>query len=616
MKTGALKLVATFAVYVLIFAILRMAFIAVHTEIFGSFGLGNLLDAIIHGIPMDCSVAAYLTAFPALIYIVESIIGSKRWTTSTVKIWFAISAILIAFVAVLDCALYTYWGFRLDTTPFFYFATSPSVSLASANFTEIIACLIAFIAIAASIYCLQSRIAGKFNVSAARRPLLSAVGLIVLTALLIIPMRGGVGLAPMNLSRAYFSDNARLNHAAINPMFSIMYASLHQTKDYDRFVFMEESEADNAIHEYLESLESVDSQAIAANDSTLILTHKPNPDILLIILESFSAHLMPSLGGESIAVGLDSVARSGLTFSNFYANSFRTDRALPSILSGFPALPTLSLLKYVDKVEKLPSIATLLKPEGYATSYYYGGDINFANMQAYLKSCDFDKIISENDFPQHLRNSKWGVADGPLFDYVAASMSNQTPTFSVVQTSSSHEPFEVPYQNIKFVDSPEKNAFAYTDSCLTAFLKQFSVTPKWDNTLIFITPDHLGVWPLNLENPGERHHVPFVVTGGALNPSLTGVKLNIPASQNDIAATILNAVGVKSDIMDFSTNILDADRHHIAIFSEPEIAGLISTGDTVIYNITSNKFTGTDNQLARKALKAILQKQYQAAKAL
>ena len=71
----------------------------------------------------------------------------------------------------------------------------------------------------------------------------------------------------------------------------------------------------------------------------------------MIIAESFSAHLMPSLGGEPIAVRLDSIAQSGMLFTNFYASSFRTDRGIPAILSGFPAQPNTSLMKYVEKAE-------------------------------------------------------------------------------------------------------------------------------------------------------------------------------------------------------------------------------------------------------------------------
>ena len=85
------------------------------------------------------------------------------------------------------------------------------------------------------------------------------------------------------------------------------------------------------------------------------------PDVVLVILESFSSHLLPSLGGDSVAVGLDSLGREGVMFTNVYASSFRTDRGVPAILSAFPGPPTVSVMKYVDKIERLPSFPRVMR---------------------------------------------------------------------------------------------------------------------------------------------------------------------------------------------------------------------------------------------------------------
>lgn len=125
-----------------------------------------------------------------------------------------------------------------------------------------------------------------------------------------------------------------------------------------------------------------------------------------------------------------------------------------------------------------------------------------------------------------------------------------------------------------------------------------------------IVPDHLGAWPLDLPDAPERHHVPLIITGGALNPALIGVKNSNPGSQADIAATIL-----ESEVPEFpfSRNLMDSGSTGFAVFSEPEIVGLVSQTDTIVYNIATDTFSGSDNPLARKALKAYLQQQYQTA---
>ena len=66
---------------------------------------------------------------------------------------------------------------------------------------------------------------------------------------------------------------------------------------------------------------------------------------------------MTALGGEpNIAVHLDSLSKEGVLFTNFYANSFRTDRGLVAILSGYPAQPTTSIMKYPRKTQSIPPL--------------------------------------------------------------------------------------------------------------------------------------------------------------------------------------------------------------------------------------------------------------------
>lgn len=168
---------------------------------------------------------------------------------------------------------------------------------------------------------------------------------------------------------------------------------------------------------------------------------------------------MTTLGGEpGVAVQLDSLAQEGVLFTNFYANSFRTDRGLVAILSGYPAQPTTSIMKYPRKTQSIPAIAGSLKNAGYRTKYYYGGDADFTNMRSYLMSSGFEDIVADRDFPVSERLSKWGVHDHLVFrrllDDLKAEAADstlagrETPHFRVLQTSSSHEPFEVPYSRL------------------------------------------------------------------------------------------------------------------------------------------------------------------------
>lgn len=618
MKKAVIKFLLTIGLFVAFFMLQKVLFMLSYHKLMPYVSLSDRLAVIWHGLPMDLSVTGYLTAIPALM-ITASVWVHRRWLDMAMKIYFAIVAILLSAITLLDLELYAYWGFRLDMTPLFYFTTSPSAALASASTRQIILGIMAIGLCAYGLYKTFSLTVCRIKVETPR-PKTAAAVMLLLTASLFIPIRGGVTVSTMNLSRAYFSHDKMLNHAAINPAFSLLYSATHQNDFGAEYNFMtpDEMEAQIKALDARTSVKDSQTQESGSNNTTsYALTECGKPDIYLIILESFSAHLMPSLGGESIAVKLDSIARNGVSFTNFYANSFRTDRALPSILSGFPAQPSMSLLKYVEKAEALPSLAGELKKAGYRTAYYYGGDINFANINAYLVSGGYDKIVCDKDFPIAERTSKWGAHDHLVFNRAsddALSNTDDAPRFTVIQTSSSHEPFDVPFSSPEWQGHPQKNAFAYTDNCLDDFLNRLKRSPRYGCTLAIIVPDHLGAWPLELPEAAQRHHVPLVITGGALKQDAPKI-IDTPGAQTDIAATLLGIAGKDASAFPFSKNLLDPAAPRYAVFTEPSLIGIVTDTDTLVYNCDARRIEeshGTDAESLVHSCQAYLQATYKA----
>lgn len=555
---------------------------------------------------MDCSMAGYFTIIPALLTIAGIWTDSRALRVAN-QVYIAFSAALISIVTVSDLALYGYWNFRLDTTPFFYFFSSPASALASVSTWTAILGFVVCILLAVALYFMIGLTAGRVRPSAAIRSIRSTIATVILTAFLFIPIRGSFTVSTMNLSRSYFSANQRLNHAAINPLFSLMYSATHQSDFSSQFRYFDDDRARDIFA-------GLSSPSGILTDTVAPLFTIDKPDIYIIILESFSAHLMSSLGGEPIATGLDSIASNGLLFSNFYASGARTDRAIPAILSAFPAQPTTSLMKFAKKIEHAPSLPRVLRDSlGYDMAYYYGGDANFTNMLAYLVSSGFDRIVSDKDFPVSKRTSKWGAHDHIVFervwdDIMADTTGNDRPVLRVVQTSSSHEPFEVPYSDPRFSDSPRKNAFAYADRSLTAFIDSLSASPLWERSVVIITPDHYGVYPEHLDDPLARHHVPLVITGGAVNrePAVIGTT----GDQTAIASTLLSALGTDDSAFAFSHDLFDPSASDYAFFSEPGMAAFVTPTDTVAINLDTDTpviYSGPASDAAADKCKAILQ---------
>ena len=268
-------------------------------------------------------------------------------------------------------------------------------------------------------------------------------------------------------------------------------------------------------------------------------------------------------------------------------------------------------MKFAEKVEHLPSIPKAMKREGYDLKYYYGGDANFTNMLAYLVSAGFDKVVSDKDFPLKDRTGKWGAPDHLVFERMLADLKTEPnprrPIFRILQTSSSHEPFEVPFH--KF-DDKVKNAFAYTDDCLGKFVDELRKLPMWKNTVVLLVPDHQGAYPHHLDDPLARHRIPLVLVGGAVAAPM---KIDVPASQIDIAATLLYQLGIDHSEFIFSKNMLNPVSPHFGYFTEPSFFGMVTDTNQLVYNLDGEKvMLDEGSEKGRNLLpgKAFLQKLY------
>ncbi len=603
MKLSAIKLIITYTLFVILFVLQKPVFMITHHDIYASISLSDYFEVMLNGLPLDLSLAGYLSVIPGLLLIVF------QWVNSAIlrrieRVYYAFVAIISALIFCLDLGLYAYWGTRLDVTPLFYFTSSPSAAMASISTFEAIGWIVTIIIISAIIYMFFCRILLRITPHR-RHPITTSLGTLLLTGMLFIPIRGGFTVATMNLSAVYYSTDQRLNHAAINPMFSLMYSATHQSDFSSQFQYFEPAEADIIFSSLTDQ---------PPTDSIPRLFTSSRPDIYLIILESFSSHLMSTLNGQCpIAKNLDNIASESILFTNFFANGYRTDRALPAILSAYPSQPTTSIMKYVSKTDNLPSFPGALKDDGYDISYYYGGDANFTNMNAFLVSSGFDYIVSDKDFPISDRLSKWGAHDHIVFNRCLDdihSYSGDKPTLRVIQTSSSHEPFDVPFQ-IDGINNKRANAFAYTDQCVGDFVNSLKTSNKWNNSLLIIVPDHYGAYPKGLNDPVKRHQIPLILAGGVISEPK---RIDTIASQIDIAATILYQLGLPHNQFKFSKNILNPASPHFAFFVDNAQIAMVTEDNEIAYNCDADEIVlnrGSALNANLDKAKAFVQKLYE-----
>lgn len=593
---------ALFAMSLLVMAIEKPLFLLWYHAQAAEASAAELALVVWNGLKLDQTVAGYITALPLLVVLAALWIPG-RWSRSVLKGYLLVIAAVSATAFAANLALYEYWAFPLDSSVLQYLA-SPKEALASVTAGQLLLQLLVAAAVFGGMAWCYLRVLRLYD--PARRSTHRAGSTLVLllaAGVLFLPIRGGVSVATANVSKVYFSGRMFLNHAAVNPLFSFL-STLSDGDDalYEYEFFPEPERA--AIFEPLRG----DLPAGIGTD-TLLRTRRPN--VVLFLVESFGRSTVDErVGGEPVAPEFQRLKGEGVYFDNLFANSFRTDRGTVAVLSGFPAQTKMSVMKLPVKSQRLPSIARSLRREGYATSFYYGGDLNFTNTASYLYGTGFDRLTWQKDLHFDAPTSKWGYADDVVIDaftdHVLAEAASQRPFFAAMLTLSSHEPFDVPFA--KF-DDPMLNAMAFTDACLGRFVERVRQTPVWDDLLVILIADHAYPYPYGIANSDAlRHRIPMLWLGGAVRRPAV---VETYGSQSDLAATLLAQLGIAHGDFLFSRDLFDPARPKFGYWCFNNGFGVADAGGTTIFDCTSARVISPDSTAAQlRDGKAMLQTTY------
>lgn len=573
--------------YLLSYFVLIWAYFLVQKPVFMAcnaskdYSIGDYLSVMWHGAGLDATTTGYLTILP-FVLTVASVWFRHMPFRKIMTPYYIVVMLLISVIFVSDLSLFAFWESKLDASVFIYI-DSPKNAMASVSGAYIVARVALMLGLTALmsglLWLVTPRNLTKINMIG--QQLLTTLCALPVGALLFLVIRGGIRVSTANVGDAYFSTDQYLNLSAINPAFNLFASTERQARYEDEFNFYDEERRATLMKGLYPK----------SDEGTEYVLNTSRPNILVIFMESFGATMIERLGGEKgVAPNLERLADEGVFFSRIFANSFRTDRGTVCTFSGYPGLPTLSLMKVSNLCQSLPNIARTLGDAGYTTDFLYGGDINFTNMQGYLRAGGFHTITSQDDFSMSDRNySKWGVPDGltfnRLFDMLKEREGAKKPWFTAFLTLSSHEPFEVPFK--KF-DDAHYNAFAYTDHCIGEFIKRFKKTPQWKNTLIVLLPDHGTPYPKDGERFSPRYfRIPMIWAGGAVSRKMTVEKI---MNQTDLAATLLAQLGLKHGDFKFSRNVLSESYNSpFAFYSFVNGFCFLDNTGVSVYDNASNK---------------------------
>ncbi|TCC90456.1 LTA synthase family protein [Pedobacter frigiditerrae] len=605
-----------FLFWLLFFALDRFIFLFIFHKKLRGIPLGEKALAFYHGLRLDLSMTAYLAVIPLLVftycYFTKKTAINFKWVSIYNKVLIA----LFGFFSIVNFNTYREWGIKINYSALAPIVETPKEAMASSGSSPFMFSMFILAILVGSGFYLNFILIKK-QINFVKTPVwIKPIVAILLLGINFLIIRGGVDVAPNNQSMAYYSKYEVLNHAALNTEWNLISSILASKKtNKNPYLYFDNATAEKEVAELYK----------VEKDTTILILKNQKPNVIIFILESFTADLTKTLGNEDgITPGFDSLINKGVLFTSIYAAGSRTDKGLVGTLTGFPTLGTGSIVKWPEKMQKIPAISQKLSQNNYQTSFYYGGESEFDNYKAFLLSHNYQKLIDKNSFEKKDMNSKWGAYDGLVFNKQLQDINQEKqPFFSTILSLTNHEPFEVP-GNYKFgskdIVEKFKSTAYYTDSCINDYLSKAKKQAWYKNTLFIFVADHGHLYPKNVADifQPQRYHIPLLFYGDVIKDEFKGKKLDKIGSQQDISATLLAQLNIPHKDFIWSKNLLNPYTKQFAFFSWDNGLGFINdkqcvTFDNIGKNILYNS-NAKDNLQTNKNLnsgKSYLQTVYQ-----
>jgi phosphoglycerol transferase MdoB-like AlkP superfamily enzyme len=272
-------------------------------------------------------------------------------------------------------------------------------------------------------------------------------------------------------------------------------------------------------------------------------------NLVIVLEESLGATFVESLGGLPLTPELEKLKAEGWWFEQLYATGTRSVRGIEAVVAGNAPTPARSVVKLSLSQTNFYTLAAGLGRQGYHTEFVYGGEAHFDNMRSFFTGNGFEKIVDRKQMKPKFTGS-WGASDEDLFDKSLERLKilhgQGKPFFSLIFTSSNHEPFEFPDGKIALHDADKQtvnNAVKYADFALGKFIAAAKREAYWKDTVFLIVADHDNRVYGNALVPVKKFHIPGLILGADIAPK----RIATMASQIDLGPTLLSLMGVDSE---------------------------------------------------------------------
>ena len=517
-------------------------------ERFNDISFSESMLTFIYGLRMDTIIISIMLAIPTLALCLSPKIFYK-FISKLLNIYILSFLILAVFI---ECASFPFFA-QYDLRPNYLFIEyleypQEVSSLLFKDYKLQFIAAFLIISLVVTLY-IKSKFINFENVF--QQSYLSRI-LMLLPILLVlfIGIRSSLGHRPVNISDALYSTNRVINEITKNSLHSLGYAYYSNKKTENniaKYGKIDIKEAYKLVSSAI-GVEYKDEKRPFYREVKSKLDSKKQKNLVIFIQESMGAQFTGFIGNNTLTPNLDKLAKDYISFTNLYSNGTRSVRGLAALTSGTLPINGVEVIKRNRSQQDYFTIASLLKPYGYKSSFIYGGEARFDNMKSWYLGNGFDEVIEQKDYENPIFTSTWGVSDEDLVikanEKFKSHYANKENFVSVMFSSSNHMPFELPEGKIEFEKNIPKasveNAIKYADFAIGKFFELAKKEGYFKNTVFVVISDHnVRVYGDQIV-PIDMFQIPAVIISDNIPPQI----FSRLTSQPDVLATALDLIGI------------------------------------------------------------------------
>ncbi|MCT7505793.1 LTA synthase family protein [Aliarcobacter cryaerophilus] len=542
------ELFKVYILFVTLFFTGRVFFYILYFDRLDDISISESLLSFVYGLRMDTIVISIILVIPTILLTISPKFSSK-YISKFLKFY------ILAFICIalfIESASFPFFA-EYDLRPNYLFIEYleypqevTSLLFKDYKLEFIFASILIFIA---SKFYLNSnfiRFENIFEQNYISRFLL----LLPILLVLFLGIRSSFGHRPVNISDALYSTNRVINEITKNSLHSLGYAYYSNKKSETDISKYGKMNIDDA-YKYASKAIGVDFKDKNRPFYREVKTHlekKEQKNLVIFIQESMGAQFTGFAGNQNLTPNLDKLASENISFTNLFSNGTRSVRGLAALTSGTLPINGVEVIKRNKSQQDYFTIASLLKPYGYKSSFIYGGEARFDNMKSWYLGNGFDEVIEQKDYENPIFTSTWGVSDEDLVikanEKFKSHYANKENFVSVMFSSSNHMPFELPEGKIEFEKNIPKasveNAIKYADFAIGKFFELAKKEAYFKNTVFVVISDHnVRVYGDQIV-PIDMFQIPAVIISDNIPPQI----FSRLTSQSDVLATALDLIGI------------------------------------------------------------------------